>query len=137
MNNVFLAKIDLLRSMLQWIRACLRPEVSDARALRKVELASEEALVNIIRHAYQNRPEKIEIDVKIFPKSQVEITFKDRGPPFNPLQAPPPDLSAPLEERQLGGLGIHFIRQNTDEMRYSREGDQNVLVLIIRSVQNG
>ena len=56
MEHVFLAKVELLRSMLKWISDALLPMKLDQKALHKVELASEEALVNIIRHAYQNRP---------------------------------------------------------------------------------
>ena len=137
MKTVFLAKIDLLRSMLEWIRTGLLPMEFDCKILRRVELASEEALVNIIRHAYQNCDEKIEIDVKVFPKSHVEIIFRDQGPPFDPLQMPAPDLSTGLEERKVGGLGIHLMRQYIDEIRYTRERDQNVLVFIIRSSQSG
>jgi anti-sigma regulatory factor (Ser/Thr protein kinase) len=129
MNTVFLAKIDLLRSMLLWIRE--RLVGFDAPTIRKVELASEEALVNIIRHAYQDRPEKIEIEMKIHPKSHVEIALKDNGPPFDPSKNKRKvDRSLSLEERELGGLGIHFIHENVDEVRYWREKNQNVLVLV-------
>jgi anti-sigma regulatory factor (Ser/Thr protein kinase) len=135
MNKVFLAKIDLLRSMLDWISTCLVGW--DRKSLRKVELASEEALVNIIHHAYQERPEKIEISVKVFPKSHAEIVFKDHGPPFDPLQMKAPDCSGRLEDREVGGLGIHLMRQYMDEVRYHRESNCNVLVFVIRSSQNG
>lgn len=127
MKTTFLAKIELLRPTLLWIREQLKH--LDTATLRKIELASEETIVNIIHHA---RPENIEIELKIFPKSHVEITFKDAGPPFNPLQVKPPDQTSPLEEREPGGLGIHLIRQTMDEVRYKREGNRNILTLIKR-----
>lgn len=130
MGNVFLAKVELLRSMLEWIRHCLIQMEFDPSTLRKVELSSEEALVNIIRHAYQDRPEEIEIDVKLFPKSHVEITFKDNGPHFDPMQCKEPNRSEILEEREVGGLGIHLMRQYMDEIRYKRESDHNILILV-------
>jgi sigma-B regulation protein RsbU (phosphoserine phosphatase) len=130
MENVFVAKIQLLRSMLEWIRASIIQMEFDHQTLRKVELASEEVLVNIIQHGYQDRPEKIEINVKVFPKSHVEITIKDYGPPFDPLQRKEPNYSEKIEEREVGGLGIHLIRQNMDEVRYKRESGANILILI-------
>ncbi len=47
------------------------------------------------------------------------IEFIDDGDPFDPLAAPPPDLEAPLEERDLGGLGVHIVRSLADEVRYT------------------
>lgn len=129
MNTVFLAKVDLLHAMLLWIRERLVD--FDAPTIRKVELASEEALVNIIRHAYQDRPEKIEIEMHIHPNSHVEIALKDSGPPFDPSKNRKKiDRSLSLEEREVGGLGIHLIHENMDEVRYRREKGQNVLVLV-------
>jgi anti-sigma regulatory factor (Ser/Thr protein kinase) len=130
MSTVFLAKIDLLRPMLQWIRERLVD--FDAPTVRKVELASEEALVNIIQHAYRDQPEKIEIEMTIHPNSHVEIALKDNGPPFDPSKKKQVDRSSSWEERAVGGLGIHFIHQNVDEVRYKREQNQNVLVLVKR-----
>ncbi|HSX11754.1 MAG TPA: ATP-binding protein [Chlamydiales bacterium] len=130
-NTVFLAKIDLLHAMLLWIRERLGD--LDAPTIRKVELASEEAIVNIIQHAYQHQPEKIEIELKFHPQSHVEIAFKDYGPPFDPTKKRKDlDRTASLEQREVGGLGLHFIHHNMDEVRYRRERDKNVLVLVKR-----
>lgn len=130
MTHVFLAKVELLRSMLQWIRDSLQQMDFEPKTLRKIELACEEVLINIIRHAYQDRPEEIEIDVKVFLKSHVEIAIQDHGPPFDPTQAEEPNCSNSLEERGVGGLGIHFVRQIMDEVRYQRALDKNVLILV-------
>ncbi len=130
MQKIFLAQVEQLRSMLEWIRTCLAKMEWDASTLRKVDLASEEALINIIRHAYRGQSEKIEIEVKLFPKSHAEITIRDNGPPFNPLKAEQPDLSSSLEQREAGGLGIYLMRQSMDEVRYRRDGDKNILTLV-------
>jgi len=55
---------------------------------------------------------------------------EDDGKPFDPLQAPPPDLSLPLERRPIGGLGIHLIRNLMDEVSYARVGGRNVLKMV-------
>lgn len=129
----FIAEIDQLRHILKWIRKELAQMDFDSSRMNKIELASEEALVNIMRYAYQGKSEKIDVEVRSVPKSHAEIVFKDHGPPFNPLEAKELDLSSTLEERETGGLGIYLIRAIMDEVRYLREGGQNVLTLIIRS----
>ncbi len=57
------------------------------------------------------------------------ITFIDSGMPYNPLDTPPPDINAPLEEREIGGLGIFLVRNLMDSVEYTRENDCNVLIL--------
>lgn len=117
--------------MLFWIKEQLIQMGFERPTIRKVELASEEALVNIIRHAYKQRSGHIEIQVTIYPKNRVEIAIRDQGPPFNPLEEERRiDPAIPLEERQEGGLGILLIRKYMDEVLYRREKDLNILTLI-------
>ena len=59
----------------------------------------------------------------------IELEFEDRGREFNPLEAGEPDLETPIENRQLGGLGIHLVKKMVDVATYRREGDRNILVL--------
>jgi len=116
--------------MLHWIREQLFAIGLEESSVRKVEIASEEALVNIIRHAYKNRTGSIDMTIET-KDHVVEIIIRDRGPPFNPLEKDISfDRSAGLEERQLGGLGILFMREYMDEVRYRRDGETNVLSLI-------
>jgi serine/threonine-protein kinase RsbW len=116
--------------MIHWIRLQLHSLGLDETNIRKTELASEEALVNIIKHGYKNQTGKIEIELHAS-NSQIEIVLRDYGPAFNPLER---EISfnplATLEERSIGGLGILFIRQYMDEVRYRREKRANVLILI-------
>ncbi len=136
MEKVFEAKIELIRAIFRWIQERLAKIPMDEKVGKKIELAVEEALVNIIRHAYLGKPEKITVGVSI-DLNQVEIIIKDHGPPFNPLKTKLPDLEGNAEERAIGGLGIMIMRQNMDEVRYRREGKFNVLTLVktIRSSQ--
>ena len=61
----------------------------------------------------------------------MKITIADSGKPFNPLvQKPKADREASLEERQMGGLGLLFIRKCLDEVSYQRKNHQNILTLI-------
>ncbi len=128
--RVFPAHIEHLGGMLQWIRVHLFRMSFDEAVIRKVELASEEALVNIIRHGYKSRAGQIAIRVVSF-ATHVEIVLIDEGPPFNPLlEERTVDAMACLEERKEGGLGILFMRQYMDEVRYQRDANHNILTLI-------
>ena len=59
----------------------------------------------------------------------VVVQVEDEGRPFNPLEAPPVDLDAPIEGRPIGGLGIHLIRSLMDAIEYRHEDGRNVLVM--------
>jgi serine/threonine-protein kinase RsbW len=101
--------------MLQWILSQL--PALDKKAVYRIELACEEALVNIIHHS---KALNIDIEVAFTPKSHIEILIKDRGPPFDPTEH-----EVTLDPNKIGGLGIHFIRKYMDAVRYQREGNVN------------
>jgi sigma-B regulation protein RsbU (phosphoserine phosphatase) len=89
----------------------------------------DELLNNIISYAYTDQEEHlIEIDVQL--KNEViSVSILDDGKPFNPLGLNPPDTSLGLEERELGGLGIHLVRKMMDEIQYQRKINKNVLTM--------
>lgn len=127
----FLSDIDNLHVMLEWIRLQLKEMAFDKSTINKIEVGCEEALVNIMQHVYKEEKGKIEIQVKPFPRSHVEIVIADYGPAVNPLNKKKGvDPSIPLEERELGGVGIHLIHQIMDKVSYRRNGDKNLLILV-------
>lgn len=92
-------------------------------------LSLDEVVTNIISYAFRDVQEH-PIDVRlclIGDVLQAEVT--DTGRPFNPIDVPTPDLDAPIDERRIGGLGIHIVREMMDTLEYAREGDRNVLRL--------
>jgi serine/threonine-protein kinase RsbW len=94
-----------------------------------IRLVVEEVLTNIVTYAHEAAEER-SIDLRVSTSSKfVRIEFRDEGAPFNPLDAPAPDLQTRLEEREIGGLGIYLARSLVDDAKYSREGSVNVLVL--------
>jgi serine/threonine-protein kinase RsbW len=94
-----------------------------------VNLALEELVTNVINHGYKGlADQRIAVEVIIGP-DEVTARVEDWGPPFDPLQAPSPDTAAPLDEREVGGLGIHLSKQMLDGLTYSRSGDKNCVDL--------
>ncbi len=126
----FAASVDHLHEMLLFILGIAKQVGFKPAALGQIELASEEAIVNVIEHAYGNLGGEIKIEVVAEPKRRLVIILSDQGDPFDPLSENTVDLSPSLEEREVGGLGIHFIRKCLDEVSYQRAGSWNVLTLV-------
>ena len=127
---VFTAEIQELHRILDWVRIHFAKKAVPEATIRKIELASEEAIVNVISHGYAGQKGKIEIGLKWEP-GLVAIIVRDWGPPFDPLaNAPHVDPAAPSEARNAGGLGIYLMRQIMDELTYVRENNANLLTMI-------
>src|SRR5262245_40829886 len=110
-------------------------EVAEQRGLpaairRGVSVALDELLANTI--AYGGAA-KIVVDVTLHP-NRLSVMLIDDGSPFDPFsrEAPPPGTDLPVEDRKIGGLGIHLIRKMMDDVRYERRADRNVVVLTKR-----
>ncbi|NBR71049.1 MAG: ATP-binding protein [Verrucomicrobia bacterium] len=89
----------------------------------------EEILTNIIKYGFDEQgvhPIHITFRVVV---DNVEMEFEDRGREFNPLEVEDPDLVSAIENRQLGGLGIHLVKKMVDAAEYRRVGDKNILLL--------
>ncbi len=96
----------------------------------QIELVLEEVLTNLVRHAYKGGDGEAEVGCETQPDGAFRLRFTDWGPPFNPLEQSAPDVNAGLEDRQIGGLGIHLVRHAADEVSYRREGGTNVLTVL-------
>ena len=100
-----------------------------SKALYGVNLALEEILTNVISYGYEDKNEH-EIIVRLSLQNGELVTeVEDGGRAFNPLELPEPDMNSPLEERPIGGLGIHFVRELMDAVEYSRKDGKNLLVM--------
>ena len=99
-----------------------------------LNLALEEVVSNIIRHGYGEREDgEVSVLIEVAPEA-IAVTVEDDGVAFNPLEHPDPDLTAPLEERKVGGLGVFLVRQLMDEVDYRAERGRNILRLVMRIV---
>ncbi len=87
----------------------------NTKAVHDVILSVDEALTNVIRHAYgeQNKDEKIQL-MLCDQTEKIEIIIEDQGPCFDPLAHPTPELPP----KKPGGLGIYFVRALMDGVDY-------------------
>jgi phosphoserine phosphatase RsbU/P len=108
----------------------------DATQSQTFQLCLEEVVSNIITHAFNRPAADARIHLRIVLEwFEVVAQVVDTGRPFNPLaDAAPPDLSSPLENRPVGGLGVLFLKHFMDRLLYERIGNQNRLVLAKRYV---
>ena len=94
-----------------------------------VNLALDEIVINIIAHGYDDQREH-QIHVSLALEGEIlTIQVEDDGKPFDPLEAPPPNLDLPIEDRPIGGLGIYIVRSTVNEIEHRREGGRNILTM--------
>ena len=111
-----------------WIRAAGLP----LTRLHELELVIEEVVVNICQHAYVTSPGEIELFCATGSSGNVVLEFIDSGKPFDMLTLPAPDLTAEVEQRPVGGLGVPLVRAMVEEANYRRESGRNILRLSVR-----
>ncbi len=92
-------------------------------------LCMDEACSNIIEHGYAGlEPARIGFSL-VIKEDRVVMVLKDTGHPFDPNSAALPDLSAPLNERAVGGLGLFFIKKTMDRIEYQSNDSGNIMTL--------
>ena len=95
----------------------------------EMTLVLDELLSNIMNYAYEDTKDH-DISLNFSRDAEgIQIVLQDDGFPFDPTQHGDPVIDSPLEERQIGGLGVFFVRQYMDRFEYSREGNLNVVRL--------
>jgi serine/threonine-protein kinase RsbW len=127
------AKKSSLREMVRYIKAQASAAGFSGKTLERIELVSEEALINIISYAYPEIKKGM-IDITCDQTAdQFQIVIVDHGIPFDPIaNARHVDLEAPLEQRTYGGYGIYLIRKVMDRVSYKRVDNTNVLTMVKR-----
>ena len=132
-SATFPGRFESLAKIAEFVTRAAEAAGFDAREVYAVQLAVDEACSNIIQHAYGGESQgTIECTCRVVPEALV-IILKDHGRSFDPDAVPEPNLEAPLEEREGGNLGLYFMHQLMDEVRFDRTPDSfNVLTMIKR-----
>ena len=101
----------------------------------RVSLVIEELAQNVVDHSHEGRPGDVDVAVTSL-RTDIVIEITDDGIPFDPLtDAPEPDLTSPLEDRPIGGLGLHLTKTLMDDVEYCRESGKNRLKIVTRKVR--
>ena len=135
MNNpetvVFPGTFDSLALIGEFFTRAAQAAGLDGRAVYSVALAVDEACSNIIEHAYGGEGiGPIECTYRI-DENGLTVTLRDYGTPFDPSCVSEPDLESPLEKRDTGGLGMHFMCRMMDKVEFEFKVDTgNVLTMV-------
>ena len=101
----------------------------------RVSLVIDELAQNVVDYAYRGAHGDVEVAVTSRDET-VAIEIVDEGKAFDPLtEAPAPDLTSPIEDRPIGGLGVHFTLTLMDDVEYTRESGKNCLRIVTRKVR--
>lgn len=122
------SRLEAIAELARDVDAAL-PERSDLAFT--ANLCLEELITNIIQHGLEGRHDR-QIHVRMSMSDEwLEIVLKDDAPPYDPFsQAPAPDLDLGLEDRPVGGLGVHLVKQLMDDARAYYDGSGNLIVLL-------
>jgi anti-sigma regulatory factor (Ser/Thr protein kinase) len=125
--------IEAIRPATEQAEAWLAGQQVSFEAMYLASLAIEEIVTNCIKYGYTGDPKAHTIHVAFSVKDRtLGIEVADDGNPFNPLDAKAPDLSLAVEDRPVGGLGLHLLRELADAVSYERRDGSNVLRLTKR-----
>jgi sigma-B regulation protein RsbU (phosphoserine phosphatase) len=128
------ADLDAIDTVLERFEAFAQEHALDDTVRRQVLLVLDDLINNVASYAYGDdgstgdETQTIDVHADLTPKRLV-LTISDHGVPFNPFGLNAPDVQASLEERDIGGLGIHLVRKVMDEIDYTRRTGRNVVTV--------
>jgi len=125
------AKIENMGLLVQFISDIARKFGFSGKRIKEIELATEEALVNIINYAYPDHSGDIKVTCTRDPSKAFVIKIEDTGIAFDLLSLKDPDISVGISDREVGGLGVFLIRKLMDKVQYHRKNKKNILELVV------
>lgn len=127
------ARTECLAGLLAEAEAFLAAAGWPLAASNPVLLAIEELATNTIKYGCPAATGTLEVILAVT-NGAADLTLRDDGKPFDPVTAPPPDLEQPVDERPIGGLGLHLVRRQAASFAYRRLATgHNEAHLIFRS----
>lgn len=134
MNKKLILKNDIseIKKLSDFLRKVCEENDICNKIFCDATVAIEEIFANIVHYAYEDKNQHcVEINIKIA-DDNLAIEIIDDGRPFNPLEESPPKTDTPFEEREVGGLGIHLVRNLMDELVYKQVRGKNLLTMKVR-----
>jgi anti-sigma regulatory factor (Ser/Thr protein kinase) len=104
--------------------------IPNPKVAGQLVMVVEELALNVFNYAYDGQSGFFSLSIETFPEQAcVVMEFRDRGKEFNPLSQAEPDVSLPIDKREVGGLGIMLSKKLTDTQNYIRDGGENVFTV--------
>jgi anti-sigma regulatory factor (Ser/Thr protein kinase) len=126
----FDASLDALPVLAETLETLAEELGWDAATAMQINLVAEELIVNIVHYGYPDgRPGHIDVWLEASPTA-IQLRIEDDGDAFDPFAIDEPDLTLAVEERPIGGLGVHFMRTYTDLQAYQRINGRNRVTLV-------
>ncbi len=125
-------EIEAQKSLLEPLLDVITRDLADGNCpqdkIELIRICAEEVFINIASYAYPEQDGLVNIEEEVG-DNKIEVVFKDEGIAYDPLEKADPDVSAPLSEREIGGLGIFMVKQMADELKYTYENHKNCLYM--------
>lgn len=126
-------RLESLDQVAEFVQAAATEAGLDAKTAYRLQLAVDEVATNVVTHAYQEKgiAGQLHLSTEI-DAAALRLHLEDTGEPYDPTTRPDPtNLDRPLEEREIGGLGLFLARRSVDELRYERRGDRNRMTFVL------
>ncbi len=129
-EKVFEAKDENMLDMLGFVEQELESYGCSMRMQTAISVALEEVFINVAHYAYPDGNGTAKVSISIDPTTdEMTCILRDSGMAFNPLTQEEPDITLPVEQREVGGLGILIVKKTMDFVEYSRENGENILTM--------
>jgi anti-sigma regulatory factor (Ser/Thr protein kinase) len=130
------ATLEKLTELTEFVEECADRFGLETKKKFGLLVAVEEAFVNICSYAYPDGRGVAEASC-VTEGDAFVFEIADSGSPFDVLSIPDPDTTLDIMDREIGGLGVYFIRRLTDDVSYRREDGKNILRMVLKRTQAG
>ena len=124
------AIVEQIETVTEFVNAELEKLDCPMKARIQLDIAIDEIVSNIAYYASGEKTGTVTVRIEALQEENgVQLMFLDSGVPYDPLTRQDPDISAEIEEREEGGLGIFLVRKTMDDMKYEYKDGQNCLTI--------
>lgn len=124
------SQLESLNTVTEFVNEKLEMINCPIKVMMQIDVAIDELFGNIAHYAYYPEIGQVTVQIEIQENPMnVDITFIDSGTPFNPLLKETPNINLSVEERKIGGLGIHIVKKSMDNLYYQYKNGQNILTI--------